>query len=765
MSNATDQTIRDAVEILARGFRVDTRGRQTSQVRTAARRYCFAELGRREVYSYGRHFPLFRFVPRTASGARRDLFVINGDVWRGSRTSGTAGHQTEARNAIAASGVDSVIIPFSALDGAGIEIDSIRPVASRPEVWSDEIRTARDLTQVPRGFQTVRYDVEMTAETLDDIPETYRTTYREMTAAELTARRAELDAPDYPGYPGSFPLLPDADGLYRWKQSRTRQITPDADGLYRWTVHIHRLGDCVFSGIRTETFTRPAAPFEVSRTSTRETVSLVARDASGRTRGYCSAEDRTSCESGPGAACIHCGAPLFANVTVRRRSRFLSSFDTNESPPLYFLAELPARGAGCDTVDAALDRLAPRAVHAARARGLDVPRQGDVFFIETQLTDADLLPRTVSRARLTQWSRDARARSGEVCYLPKMTAAERRRMDGFARKEFRRRFRQVLADAESGNVDANADRRERSRALWAETRTRHAAERAAVDAAGLDATAPESSACSNCGAGIGAECDYGARTGRAHYQRESIDARHASEIRTLRGRGRDSYRAPVGPDTPRGGRRRYYRFALDHSARVDSKRESLRRAAFGGPCPLYLARAQVTRYAHASRYQWESSAIVRERAAIAERARRARSELDAEVKRGPHETRQDVRDAYRGRFGTNAAAVLRQARIAARERFDASYIETGAQWANRRETVRRALLVYGTAHTATEVVRTRGGATYVRGTVSHRPELETGPARDADHRPLILESGRWYLAVRNTVPRQNRRRVSRTARA
>ena len=70
------------------------------------------------------------------------------------------------------------------------------------------------------------------------------------------------------------------------------------------------------------------------------------------------------------------GDALFTAVRNGYRGRYLSSFDYNEPAPLYFLCEVPARGVP-PTVDAAIDSLAPRAVHAARLNGKPVERQGD----------------------------------------------------------------------------------------------------------------------------------------------------------------------------------------------------------------------------------------------------------------------------------------------------------------------------------------------------------------------------------------------------
>ena len=80
------------------------------------------------------------------------------------------------------------------------------------------------------------------------------------------------------------------------------------------------------------------------------------------------------------------GSTVFSAVDVTGgRHRFLSSFDMQETPPLYFLAQLPDQGTALNFTDA-LDLLAPPIVHEARKDGKFVFRQGDVFFVETDWT-------------------------------------------------------------------------------------------------------------------------------------------------------------------------------------------------------------------------------------------------------------------------------------------------------------------------------------------------------------------------------------------
>jgi hypothetical protein len=70
-----------------------------------------------------------------------------------------------------------------------------------------------------------------------------------------------------------------------------------------------------------------------------------------------------------------------------------------------------------------------------------------------------------------------------------------------------------------------------------------------------------------------------------------------------------------------------------------------------------------------------------------------------------------------------------------------------------RNRARSTIGIYGTGHTADEVVIKPSGATYLRGTLYHDPVIEEA-GRTTEHRPVSLGTGKsWFLAVRNTVPR------------
>jgi hypothetical protein len=72
----------------------------------------------------------------------------------------------------------------------------------------------------------------------------------------------------------------------------------------------------------------------------------------------------------------------------RRKAKFLSGFDANESRPSYFFAELPKTTAV--TIPEAYAALKPESVLLAEQMGREVKRQGDLFAIPTGYTKREL---------------------------------------------------------------------------------------------------------------------------------------------------------------------------------------------------------------------------------------------------------------------------------------------------------------------------------------------------------------------------------------
>lgn len=68
-------------------------------------------------------------------------------------------------------------------------------------------------------------------------------------------------------------------------------------------------------------------------------------------------------------------------------NHYLSGYDRQEDPPLYFLCQLPGPAS---SVPEARESLKPQSVREALANGVRVERQGDLFFIATSMSDADV---------------------------------------------------------------------------------------------------------------------------------------------------------------------------------------------------------------------------------------------------------------------------------------------------------------------------------------------------------------------------------------
>lgn len=78
---------------------------------------------------------------------------------------------------------------------------------------------------------------------------------------------------------------------------------------------------------------------------------------------------------------------VFSRTLGGETQFFLSGFDSNERPPLYFLTQLP-RPVG--SIADAREALKPGSVVAAEAAGRRVYRQGDMFAIPTSFTDQQI---------------------------------------------------------------------------------------------------------------------------------------------------------------------------------------------------------------------------------------------------------------------------------------------------------------------------------------------------------------------------------------
>jgi hypothetical protein len=106
--------------------------------------------GNDTIFSYGRHFPLAEVIP--SGDAKRGWWLLNGDRWGGSGGWGqsTTGQQNEVQRLVRGTGLPYLIVPFSALDQAGISHDSIEIMHQLPERYTWEPRTR---TEAPNEYE------------------------------------------------------------------------------------------------------------------------------------------------------------------------------------------------------------------------------------------------------------------------------------------------------------------------------------------------------------------------------------------------------------------------------------------------------------------------------------------------------------------------------------------------------------------------------------------------------------------------------------
>lgn len=343
------------------------------------------------LYHYGHHFELARIL-RDKRGRTR-LVLLNGDSYEGSGGFGpsTASRQSDVRNAVARTNAAHVTIPFSALDGAGIDYETVTPIHVRDDRFTTEEHSSRKRPADPSKMK------DPSGATKTEQAWRYN---RETHESERYEYEAPLWVPD-----------PNHTVGFQWGHGWTEGATLGDDGVWRWSVRRHWLGDCIFRARSTEGRTRRATADELAMEAASnawdveyQRLQSLSRqrhhyDRYGRTRrsepinyrrlvreawlqaSAVEALDKHYEAQPPRARTLDGRVPF----TVTRWATFLSSFDYQEPRPLYFLCELPY-GAKPNTVDEAIEALKPPEVVAALARGLEVIRQGDLFAIPTKLS-------------------------------------------------------------------------------------------------------------------------------------------------------------------------------------------------------------------------------------------------------------------------------------------------------------------------------------------------------------------------------------------
>lgn len=102
----------------------------------------------RELVSYGTHFTLARIMP-DAEGNPRGWWLVNGDSYSVS----TSRHQGTVRAAVARTGLPVLIVPFTVLDRASINRDSIVPVEVTADRYEPETHIVAARTDLPAHMQ------------------------------------------------------------------------------------------------------------------------------------------------------------------------------------------------------------------------------------------------------------------------------------------------------------------------------------------------------------------------------------------------------------------------------------------------------------------------------------------------------------------------------------------------------------------------------------------------------------------------------------
>jgi hypothetical protein len=105
----------------------------------------------RSIYSYGYHFPMATLMTDD-TGLRNEhsWWLVNGDTYSVS----TSRHQGEVRGALRKTGLPMLIVPFSALNRARIDYDTVRRVAIDPERWVPEQHSSARVEDMPYHLQT-----------------------------------------------------------------------------------------------------------------------------------------------------------------------------------------------------------------------------------------------------------------------------------------------------------------------------------------------------------------------------------------------------------------------------------------------------------------------------------------------------------------------------------------------------------------------------------------------------------------------------------
>jgi hypothetical protein len=384
-----------------------------ASVRSISSHNCFYEGP--VIYSYGHHFPLARAIKGDAG--ETTAFLLNGDTY--SMT--TSRQQADVRNMTRQTGIPTVIVPFTVLNEAGIDHSTVRILDVSDDRWEETTHTSEvELEGWKWANMPIREYVAPTDDELqvlaDEMNERARRNREGVKDSyNYAVTREDAWAIEHYGRELEKPVkVHTIDDVEDWRRKEYRVVRHERqlftsgrlnnrvdvhdgpDGRwYEWTTSRHWLGESLIEGeIRWQRFRRCRAcrgtgrarqqvqPLEIHPMTD---VLMVPeydpwQDGVPRPWGSSAPYQRTP------ILCERCEGRGGRWLTGRRRARFLSGFDHNETRPSYFFAELPP-GATPSTVAEAYETLKPEPVKLAEGMGRDVKRQGDIFAVELRAMD------------------------------------------------------------------------------------------------------------------------------------------------------------------------------------------------------------------------------------------------------------------------------------------------------------------------------------------------------------------------------------------
>ena len=351
------------------------------------------------IHSYGDHFEIARWI-ETEDVPGGGFFLLNGN--RFSTT--TDRHQWIVRETIRTSGKRFLIVPYDALDGARVVRDSIRPIESADETFArikipvqpddkglslgpKPITQAKDDWHARRDWRWIMLDpYEKIAGLLNEAEWRREIVYREPDGElyRVISRHVLGEALFTARYRRQVHTPVEASEMEQeWRERVFERIDTHRANLAYYEEEVKRLeeilGERPYLADRVERYRQGV---KTNQEEAERLLQMVAGHAP-------SAAEMATWFNG-----MHVDGERVYRVTgTTSPGKFLSGFDVQENPALYFLCLLPKSSKAKTIEDARLD-LAPRIVHAAYAQERDVTRQGDIFAVAVpEVTTASLRKR------------------------------------------------------------------------------------------------------------------------------------------------------------------------------------------------------------------------------------------------------------------------------------------------------------------------------------------------------------------------------------